>query len=174
MISWWLRWPPSLDNGQGMLPPPGPGPGSRIHFIIRGKTRRPHTPQPQPGHTCPALLNKFLSLCLDKFYWEPSENYHEQGHWDQLAGQMQTKLESGNVEEFSLRIRIRINNWLSGCCCKSNPCDNWDVKGRSWSRSTPGVGLSFSEQSSLIWNVIHLSESVRADSTGQPTQLKPI
>ena len=82
-------------------------------------------------------------------------------------GQMQTKLEPGNVEEFSLRIRIRIINWLSGFCCKSNPCDNWDVKRRSWSRSTPGVGLSFSEQSSLIWNVIHLSGSVRADSTGQ-------
>ena len=134
-----------------MLPPPGPGPGSRIHFIIRGKTRRPHTPQPQPGHTCPALLNKFLSLCLDKFYWEPSENYHEQGHWDQLAGQMQTKLESGNVEEFSLRIRIRINNWLSGCCCKSNPCDKIEM----W-KEDPGVGvhqvLGFRFLNKVLWS----------------------
>ena len=152
MISWWLRWPPSLDNGQGMLPPPGPG--SRIHFIIGGKTRRPHTPQ--PGHTCPALLNKFLSLCLDKFYWEPSENYHEQGHWDQLGkcklnwGQG-TWRNSRSGSESVNQIHVIIEMY----------------KGRSWSRSTPGVGLSFIEQSSLIWNVIHLSESVRADSTGQ-------
>ena len=56
-----------------------------LQFIIGGKTCRPHTQLSQPGHTCLALLNKFLFLCLDKFYREPSENYHEQGQWDQLG-----------------------------------------------------------------------------------------
>ena len=126
MVSWWLRWPPSLDNGQGMLPPLGLG--------------------PHMSRTFEQVSFPLSWQILLRALWELSRA----GSLGPI-GQMQTKLEPGNVEEFSLRIRIRINNWLSGCCCKSNPCDKIEM----W-KEDPGVGvhqvLGFRFLNKVLWS----------------------
>ena len=71
------QWPRNASSAGAEL--------QNTQFIIWGKTCRPH----QATHVPPALLSKFLSLCLDKFYQEPSENYHEHRVTGTI-GQMQT------------------------------------------------------------------------------------
>ena len=82
-----IWWPVTTQPGQWQsaelarecsFPPPGPSSTS-----LSGEKLAARIQLSQPGHTCLALLNKFLFLCLDKFYREHSENYHEQGQWDQ-------------------------------------------------------------------------------------------
>ena len=75
MISWWLCWPPSMDNAKESAKECSTGLQNILYY--QWKNSPPATPS-RP-HICPALLNKFLSLCLDKFYWDPRAELSREG-----------------------------------------------------------------------------------------------